>query len=361
MDELKQRWSALKGAHKSALIIFALVVVWVASGVLSFEAEDAVAAKAVGPTRVQVADLAAVDHQGELRLLGFTAAARSAEIKADLDAVVEARLVAKGALVEQGAAIARLAMDDRQARLKQAEAGLAQMQIAYDAAKQLSADGYRSKLKLAEAKAGLESARAALVRARLDVDNTTVRAPFAGVVDTIFLDVGERTGKEGVVARVLDLSTLVVVVEVAETEVSRLALGEAARVTLKGGIDLEGTLKHIERTADRVTRTFHVEVHVPNPELKFAQGLTAEVHLPMETTKAHRLSPAVLTLSEDGRVGIKAVEDGVVVFHPARMVGDGPDGIWLADLPARLAVIVVGQEFVRAGQRVEAVPVSVGD
>ena len=67
--------------------------------------------------------------------------------------------------------------------------------------------------------------------------------------------------------------------------------------------------------------------------------------------RAHRVSPAVLTLSEDGVLGIKIVGPADrIVFHPVDIVADTPDGVWLAGLPERVDVVTVGHEFDRAGQ-----------
>ena len=75
---------------------------------------------------------------------------------------------------------------------------------------------------------------------------------------------------------------------------------------------------------------------------------------------AHRVSPAVLSLSNDGEIGIKAVdEDGIVLFYPVEILGGTEDLIWVGGLPETLDMIVVGQEFVLDGQQVQ--PVSVDD
>ena len=73
------------------------------------------------------------------------------------------------------------------------------------------------------------------------------------------------------------------------------------------------------------------------------------------------MSPSVLTLSDEGVVGIKSVgADGTVAFRPVTMIADTPDGIWLGGLPDEVTVITVGQEYVRAGQRVRPVPEEAG-
>ena len=103
-----------------------------------------------------------------------------------------------------------------------------------------------------------------------------------------------------------------------------------------------------------LTRTFRIEGWLDNPNAKFPEGLTAELRLFMGSAHAHRVSPAVLTLDDKGVIGIKAVDEAsAVVFHAVEILEDTTDGVWISGLPERLTLITVGQEFVRAGQKVE--------
>jgi membrane fusion protein, multidrug efflux system len=72
---------------------------------------------------------------------------------------------------------------------------------------------------------------------------------------------------------------------------------------------------------------------------------------------AHLVPLSALTLDDDGRLGVRAAApepDGGarVAFHPVAIVRESPQGAWVAGLPERLEIIVVGQDFVSAGQRV---------
>ena len=71
---------------------------------------------------------------------------------------------------------------------------------------------------------------------------------------------------------------------------------------------------------------------------------------------AHRVSPAILTLTDDGMIGVKTLgPDNRVRFHPIQIIGDGADGVWLSGLPNRITLITVGQEFVAEGQTVRPI------
>jgi multidrug efflux system membrane fusion protein len=123
------------------------------------------------------------------------------------------------------------------------------------------------------------------------------------------------------------------------------------------GINLRGKVRYISAVADEATRTFRIELEIPNPSRRVMQGISSEMHLPLAPVAAHLISPAILTLADDGTVGVKLVNDeGLVEFRPVTIIGDGPEGVWLAGLPQRATFITVGQEFVVDGQKVEAIP-----
>jgi multidrug efflux system membrane fusion protein len=133
--------------------------------------------------------------------------------------------------------------------------------------------------------------------------------------------------------------------------------GTAKLVT---GETVRGRLSFVGAMADDQTRTFRVELEVPNPDRRIVEGISAELRLPVAELPAHRVSPAILTLTDDGKIGVKTVNaENIVEFHPVQIVGDGPDGVWLAGLPERLRFITVGQDFVLTGQKVEPVPETV--
>ena len=71
---------------------------------------------------------------------------------------------------------------------------------------------------------------------------------------------------------------------------------------------------------------------------------------------AHFVTPALLSLADDGSIGLKTVDErNRVRFRPVEIIEDTPDGIWLGGLPREIRIITVGQEFVVAGQEVRTI------
>ena len=71
------------------------------------------------------------------------------------------------------------------------------------------------------------------------------------------------------------------------------------------------------------------------------------------TAPAHLLPQSVLTLDDEGVLGVRAVEDSKVAFYPVTILKDTREGVWVTGLPPKVDVITVGQEFVQAGQTVD--------
>jgi len=355
----------MKRSYIIAIVVTVVVAGWIFSGqigqssVIEGIGPEAAIADEVLP-RVRVRTLAAEEHQNQIHLFGRTEAERKVDVMAETSGRVASVLVEKGDRVKKGDVLVRLAMDDRKARLAEAEALVEQQTITYEAAQKLSKKQFRSAVTLAENKADLEAAKADLEAIKLDIERSTIRAPFDGVVDKLPAEVGFLVAVGSPVARVVDLDPVLVVGEVAERNIGQIKIGALAEVKLISGEEVGGTVRYVSPVASDTTRTFRVEIEVDNPNGDIVEGLTTELRLPLGRVKAYRISPAVLTLSQEGVVGVKTIgENNVVEFHAAQLVADTPEGMWLGGLPDRLTLITVGQEFVREGER--AVPVPEGD
>ena len=69
--------------------------------------------------------------------------------------------------------------------------------------------------------------------------------------------------------------------------------------------------------------------------------------------KAHKIPPSILTLLDDGTVGVKALnKENEVVFYPTSTVKDTVDGMWVTGLPNDVNLIVTGQEYVSIGDKI---------
>jgi len=357
----------MKSSYLIAALITLAAVAWIGSGMvgpdgtLGSAAEpdlrppEAVHHEAVAPqVRVQV--LQAQRREEALALLGETQASRRVKVKTETDGRVIDTPVEEGAAVTEGTELVRLALDDRMDRLDRAEAMVARWTDRVEADESLVKRNATSRQNLMESKASLASARADLAAIQLDIARTQLVAPFDGVLETRLVEVGDYMPVGEAVAEVVDLDPITVVVKVTERDVAQVTVGQPGTATLVTGRSVQGRVSYVAKVADGITRTFAVELDIPNPDGTIPVGMTAKVRLPLTSTLAHRISPAVLSLDDAGKVGVKLVDaENRVVFYPVTVTGDDADGLWIEGLPDPATLITVGQEFVRPGQEVRPV------
>jgi multidrug efflux system membrane fusion protein len=347
-----------------ALLFSLLLAGWLASrpiqellaGDAADPAASAPAARAEPPPMtVLVAESHARPIAPELVVNGRTAPVRSVRIRVEIDGRVVETPVAEGSLVEAGAVLARLDVRDRESRVREMRALVAQRAIEDAAAQKLGAKRFQAETRVAEARAQLEAARSALLQAELDLARTEIKAPFAGVLESRAVEVGDFVDVGEEAALVIEQDPYLVAGDAPESLVARFAPGAPGSARLADGAVVQGRIRYVATQAEPATRTFRVELEVPNPAGRwFPAGMSARIVVREPEVLAHRLSAAVLVLADDGTVGIKAVaEDGTVRFHQARIVKAETDAVWLGGLPERLRVITTGQGFVAPGERVE--------
>ncbi|WP_170431999.1 efflux RND transporter periplasmic adaptor subunit [Ruegeria arenilitoris] len=353
------------------------------------EANDASAVQAVGVVALRST---AREIDSAVLLRGETKAIRQVEVLAETTSTVISEPKRKGTFVEAGdllceldpgsrpaqlaqAKAAKLEAESRvpeaEARLEEAHARVAEAEINLTAARKLSETGFGSEtrriaaeaemsaakagIKAAEAElkateAGIEAAEAAVAAAELELDRITIEAPFQGLLESDAAELGSLMQPGSLCATVIQLDPIKLVGFVPETEVNRVTVGAPAQAQLVTGLQVEGRVTFLSRSADETTRTFEVEITVPNPELLIRDGQTASIRIAAEGAKAHLLPQSALTLNNEGQLGVRTVGAGNVVdFVPIRLLRDTADGVWVGGLAETVDIIVVGQEFVTAG------------
>ncbi|MFP6749189.1 MAG: efflux RND transporter periplasmic adaptor subunit [Alphaproteobacteria bacterium] len=284
---------------------------------------------------------------------GHTEAKRRVMVKSEIKGRIVKVSVQKGSRVRRGDELARIDVADRSARMAEAKALVRQREVEYQAAEKLRNKGYKAETQYSGAVARLDAAKAMVKRMDVALARTVIRAPFDAIVDSREVELGAYVKDGGGIALLMDEDPFLVVAQVSENEVGRLKRNGKGTATLVTGEEIEGRIHYISAIADEATRTYRVELQVDNRDRKLRHGTTAELRFPTERLLAHFISPAVLTLNDRGAVGVRCVEaGGKVAFYAVKIIDSGRDGVWVAGLPEQAEMIVVGQEFVRHGDRV---------
>lgn len=338
------------------LLVALLLVLWIASGMLLREPPQLPPRVETAPMKVAVAQSQAQAIERLLILQGEVLPDQQVSIRAETAGRIDLQPVARGHFVEANTLIMRIDEADRPARVRQAEAAVTGRESDFEATKRLREGGFQGQLRVEMAEADLAAARAALEAARLDLARTRIRAPIAGMLNQRLVQMGSYVGVGDAVAEIVENHPLRAVVQVPQHQIQRVALGNPARVRMIEDEPLDGTISYISALADSATRTFRVEIELPNPERALPSGVSAQVELPLQQVMAHRISPALVALDADGELGIKAVDEGGrVIFLPLQPVRADVQGLWVAGLPDTIQLITVGHGFVNPGEQVQVV------
>ena len=154
-----------------------------------------------------------------------------------------------------------------------------------------------------------KAAEAALATAEAERDRGVITAPWDGVITEVS-EVGTSAfafaGKE--IAQIVGLDPMLAVVEVSERKVANVKVGDMAEVKLVSGQSREGRIRYVSKSAVPATRTYRVEVELPNADGAIPDGITAEVTIPLAPMPATRVPRSALVVSSAGDIGVRTVD-----------------------------------------------------
>jgi multidrug efflux system membrane fusion protein len=284
---------------------------------------------------------------------GRTEAARVVIVRAETAGVVASVPAREGSFVRKGQVLCRLAVDARQAALDQARANQKSRELQRQASANLAEKGYRSQTQVLQDQANLDAASAAVRQAEVALAQVNVRAPFTGIFDHRDAEIGTYLAPGQPCGTMIELDPLLIVGDVAETEIGKIRIGAPATATLVSGQRVSGHVRYVARDADPQTRTYRVEIQARNPASAARSGLSAEVSLSSGAGPAHLVPETALVLDSAGRQGVRYIVEGNrVAFAPVTVMDETPQGIWVSGLRGPIRLITVGQSYVSEGEKV---------
>ena len=358
-----------------ALSILATVIVWMtiprgerqttgqpqdgSTPKIEISSEGSSASENPGGFTVRAQQVTPEKYVRQIRVRGRTQAFRHVEVRAEEAGRIVKEPVRRGARVSQGDVLCEVAIDNREVNLNESLSRQEQAEFEYLAALDLQRQGLQSDVIVAQLKAALESAKAAVARAELAIEKTQIIAPFDGIVESRSVELGDLLNIGTICASVLDDTPMLLIGLVPEQEVRGLTVGASVTGQLLTGELVKGTVSYIARAADAVSRSYRIEIKVDEEYTDLRAGITVELLVDSENISAYRIPPSSLTLDDRGQVGVKVLNPkNEVEFYNVEIVGDETNqlepGIWITGLSGKITLITVGQEIVFPGQTVEA-------
>ena len=289
----------IKQTYKTASILASFLVIWMVSGSMIEEENFEKNSSTLDTlSSVTIVNSRASNKSKILKSSGFTEADKFVQVRAEVSGRLIARPAQQGDYIEEGDLICQLYIAGREAYPK-------------------------------------------------------IVAPFSGYLETLRVEEGDFLNTGSVCAALIDPDPMLVVADIAEKDIAQVQLGSKASAKLISGRYISGEVTFIASSADKNTRTFRVEISVDNKDRTIRDGVSAEIYIKGKEEPAHKISPAILSLNDQGKLGVRTVtSDNRVEFKEINILEDTNSGMWVSGLGEDARIITLGQEYVFQGQTV---------
>jgi RND family efflux transporter MFP subunit len=320
------------------------------------------AAEEPDPTPVSVAEARVGPVALHLTTTSAVEAERTAQVLSETSGVLTEVRVREGDSVTEGQVLARvdarerrLALQQAELRLSRADAELSRQQRAFD-------QDLVSEWDYEKARFDRDLAASELETARLELDRTEIRAPFAGKVTEVLLVEGGRLEPAQHLLTLADFNTLVARLYVPERDVIGLTPGLPAIVRPESdatGAGITGRIREVSPVVDRSTGTVKVTVALPSPSGAVVRpGSFARVTIETGRRENAVLAPKRAIIQNETGSHVFVVEEGKAVRRDVtvgvEMESPGGALIELSDgLEAGTRIVVAGHGALNPGSPVE--------
>ncbi|MFL5802235.1 MAG: efflux RND transporter periplasmic adaptor subunit [Roseiflexaceae bacterium] len=255
---------------------------------------------------------------------GQVAAAQASLDKLHAGADADQFAAARAQLAAAQANLDKLRGEQRRGTLDSAQGGVDQAEANLE---RLKAGPRPSDLAIAQAQ--VASAQAALDLVRLNLDQATLTAPFAGTVAEVNLKPGETPSVAEPPVVLADLSSFHVDVAVDEIDVSRLAVGQPVTLTLDAlpGLALPGVVESIDplATARSAVTSYEVRVRATSSDQRVRSGMSTNADIVVARKPNVLLAPRRAVRSDRGRLVVDLPRDQTLCEHPPEQRPPAPE------------------------------------
>ena len=177
-------------------------------------------------------------------------------------------------------------------------------------------------------------------------------APFDGILLDNHKIAGELVMPGERVYELIDLSSLEIYGYINENEILNISTKNEVDVTILGE-EVQGFIDYVSPISDPETKTFEIVVKVKNKDLRYKDGLSSMISINKGEVLAHKISPSILALGEEGQLGVKVITKGnEVEFKDITIIEDTSEYMLVTGLSEKEKIIIVGQQYVSNGEKV---------
>ena len=304
-------------------------------------------------TRVGVQTVQFAPFSHSFAVQGNVQTDRIANILASFPGVVREVLVNEGTQVNKGTALVRIDTDVLSKQRAELVTQLELAQTLFERQERLWNKEIGSEVDFLQAKTGLEALERSLATLDEQIDQAVIRAPFSGVLDRVFVNVGEMASPPMPVVRVVDLSDLYIRASVSDHYAGVVMAGQSVTVGAQGLEPIESQVRRVGQFIEAANRTIDVTIDLP-AGTRALPNMVATVHITdLALDSALALPSAVVQQDANGQEYVYIIK-GDQATKQTVQTGVMSDGMLLieAGLKAGDRVINRGAARVVDGERV---------
>lgn len=295
------------------------------------------------------------DIDRRISAVGTLVATQQVTLRPQVSGRVAQVLFDEGKEVEKNQPLYKIDDAEYKARFKDAQARFLLGKEKYRRATELLKKGFGTPAQKDETFAEMQVAAAAVDQAKIALDNTTIRAPFEGVMTINNVSVGTFVSESVELATLIDLDPINVDFTVPESFLGSIKVGDTVDVTVEGFdiLPMDASIKAINPQVDIATRTVMMRAEMPNESRALRPGEFARVNANAGSVKDAVLVPETAIERRGDEEFLFIVNDGIAAENVVSTgMRDGADVEITHGVKAGDLIITAGQFKVRDGDEV---------
>lgn len=289
-----------------------------------------------------------------LELQGDVKTKQNVLIYPEMPGTLEQVLVVKGQNVTKGQVLAIIDDGGMSQQVAQLEATTALAKTTFERQKRLWEQKIGSEIQFLQAKTNYDAQKNSLEQFKKQLDKSTIRAPFSGVIDDVIKDQGTvvSPGPGSEIFRIVNLNNMYIETDVPESYISNVTKGKEVQVVFPMlGKSLETKVRETGNFIHPANRTFKVEIYVPNKDRDIKPNLTAKLKINDYTSSSAILIPqSIISENADGEQYVYVISNRKddKGFAKQTVVKTGKTQ---GDIIEILSGVHVGDMLIKAGAR----------
>jgi membrane fusion protein (multidrug efflux system) len=287
-----------------------------------------------------------------LQLTGTVAARNRVSIIAEEAGTLRKIIKDKGSIVRAGDTLALIENKIIEASYDEAKAALNQAELDYGSKKVLYGKRAISENEYLVAKYGLERAHAAYELNKARHSKLTITAPLNGYVNDRMYDLGAYTMPNTPIFDFIDNAYMKISAGIAERFMNDIKIGTPVMISFDAfpDLDMESEVSYINKSINQSSRTFQIEVKIPNPERKLAPQMIANLKVLRRSYTDQIVIPLDAVIeSETGRYVFVVSDDGKAIKTPLNFLAIYQDSVLVEGLQPNQQLIIAGQQELTEG------------